>query len=110
MTTVEETIPDALQPEVEAALAWFNQSEGVTFEVTGILDPQAALEASGSRDLHLILCGGDRCERRSFRVTESGSGRVGIISSLFRTTGKYEYDNQVSIGAYSPRSGDRSRS
>ncbi len=74
MTTVEETIPDALQPEVEAALAWFNQSEGVAFEVTGILDPQAALEASGSRDLHLILCGGDRCERRSFRVTESGSG------------------------------------
>ncbi len=74
MTTVEETIPDALQPEVEAALAWFNQSEGVAFEVTGILDPQAALEASGSRELHLILCGGDRCERRSFRVTESGSG------------------------------------
>ncbi len=74
MTTVEETIPEALQPEVEAALAWFNQSEGVAFEVTGILDPQAALEASGSRDLHLILCGGDRCERRSFRVTESVSG------------------------------------
>lgn len=74
MTTVEETIPDALQPEVEAALAWFNQSEDVAFEVTGILDPQAALEASGSRDLQLILCGGDRCERRSFRVTQSGSG------------------------------------
>jgi len=74
MTTVEETIPDALQPEVEAALAWFNQREDVAFEVTGILDPQAALEASGSRDLHLILCGGDRCERRSFRVTQSGSG------------------------------------
>jgi len=74
MTTVEETIPEALQPEVEAALAWFNQSEGVAFEVTGILDPQAALEASGLRVLHLILCGGDRCERRSFRVTESGSG------------------------------------
>jgi uncharacterized membrane protein YphA (DoxX/SURF4 family) len=31
--------------------------------------------------------------------------RVGIISSLFRTAGKYEYDNQVSIGAYSARSG-----
>ncbi len=74
MTTVEETIPDVLQPEVEAALAWFNRNEDVAFEVTGILDPQVALEASGSRDLHLILCGGDRCERRSFRVTESGSG------------------------------------
>jgi hypothetical protein len=74
VTTVEETIPEALQPDVEAALAWFNHSEDVAFEVTGILDPQAALEASGSRVLHLILCGGDRCERRSFRVTESGSG------------------------------------
>ncbi len=74
MTVVEETIPNALKPEVEAALAWFNQSEGVAFEVTGILDPEAALEASGSRDLHLILCGGDRCERRSFRVTGSHSG------------------------------------
>jgi len=74
MTTVEETIPDALAPEVEAALAWFNEREGVAFEVTGILDPQSALEASGTRDLHLILCGGARCERRSFRVTESGSG------------------------------------
>jgi hypothetical protein len=74
MTTVEETIPNALQAEVDAALAWFNQSESVAFEVTGILDPQAALEASGSRDLHLVLCGGDRCEQRSFRVTENGSG------------------------------------
>jgi hypothetical protein len=74
MTVVEETIPDALRPEVEAALAWFNQREGVAFEVTGILDPETALEASGSRELRLILCGGDRCEQRSFRVTKSDSG------------------------------------
>ncbi len=74
MTVVEETIPNALQPEVEAALAWFNQSEGVAFEVTGILDPQIALEASGPRELRLILCGGDRCEQKSFRVTQSGPG------------------------------------
>ncbi len=74
MTIVEETIPDALQPEVEAALAWFNQREGVAFEVTGILDPETALEASGFRELRLILCGGDRCEQRSFRVTKRDSG------------------------------------
>jgi hypothetical protein len=74
MTVVEEVIPDALQPEVEAALAWFNQRESVAFEVTGILDPQIALEASGSRELRLILCGGDRCEQKSFRVTKSDSG------------------------------------
>ena len=36
------------------------------FKVTGILDAEEAL--SGSGDIRLILCGGDRCEQRSFRV------------------------------------------
>lgn len=72
MATVQETIPEGLQPHAEAALAWFNRREGVAFEVTGILDPQPALEASGARELRLILCGGDRCEQRSFRVTANG--------------------------------------
>ena len=72
MTNVQETIPEALRPEVEAALAWLNRREHVAFEVTGILDPEAALEASGSRELRLVLCGGDRCEQRSFRVTANG--------------------------------------
>jgi hypothetical protein len=74
MTTVRETIPDALRRDVEAALAWFNRREDVAFEVTGILDPEAALEASGDRELRLVLCGGDRCEQRSFRVTAKGDG------------------------------------
>ena len=73
MTTVQETIPEGLRPEVEAALVWFNRGEDVAFEVTGILDPKAALEASGTRELRLVLCGGDRCEQRSFRVTASGN-------------------------------------
>jgi hypothetical protein len=72
MTTVQETIPDGLRPDVEAMLAWFNRREDVAFEVTGILDPEAALEASGTRELRLVLCGGDRCEQRSFRVTANG--------------------------------------
>ena len=74
MTTVRETIPEELRPEVEAALAWFNRQEDVTFDVTGILDPEAALEASGARELRLVLCGGDRCEQRSFHVTADGDG------------------------------------
>ena len=74
MTTVRETIPDGLQPEVDAALAWFNRQEEVEFEVTGILDPDDALAASGTRELHLVLCGGYRCELRSFRVAASGDG------------------------------------
>jgi hypothetical protein len=72
MATVRETIPEGLRRDVEAALACFNRREDVAFEVTGILDPEAALEASGTRELRLVLCGGDRCEQRSFRVTANG--------------------------------------
>ena len=70
MPQVSETIPDALKPRVDAALAWFNASADATgdeFKVTGILDAYAALD--GSDELRLILCGGDRCEQRSFRVS-----------------------------------------
>ena len=80
MTSVSETITEALQPEVGAALAWFNQQQDVAFEVTGIVDGDAALSASDSRELRLVLCGGDRCEQRSFRVTRAGSGfEVGFL-------------------------------
>jgi hypothetical protein len=72
MPNVQETIPEALRPEVDATLAWFNQREQVPFEVTGILDPEVALATSGTRELRLVLCGGDRCEQRSFRVTTTG--------------------------------------
>ena len=37
MTSVQETIPEGLRPEVEATLAWFNRGEDVAFEVTGML-------------------------------------------------------------------------
>ncbi len=69
MPQVSETIPDALKPRVDAALAWFNGSADAAedeFTVTGILDADEALH--GSDELRLILCGGDRCEQRSFRV------------------------------------------
>ena len=81
MPEVSETIPDALAPRVDAALAWFNSSEesaGDIFKVTGILDADAAL--NGSDELQLILCGDDRCEQRSFRV--SGSSDAWVIESL----------------------------
>ena len=42
---------------------------------TGILDPDAALASDSPRDLKLVLCGGDRCEQRSFRVGAGESGR-----------------------------------
>ena len=72
MPQVSENIPDALAPRVEAAVAWFNasaESAEDEFKVTGILDADEAL--TGSDELRLIMCGGDRCEQRSFRVTRS---------------------------------------
>ncbi len=70
MPTVSETIPETLQPRVQAAVAWFNASAeaaGDEFKVTGILDEHEAL--AGSEELRIILCGGDRCEQHSFRVS-----------------------------------------
>ena len=70
---ISELIPDALAPRVDAALQCFNGSPdaaGDTFRVTGILDADATLQ--GSDVLKLILCGGDRCEQRTFRVSGEG--------------------------------------
>ena len=70
MPQVSETIPDRLQRRVDAALDWFNASNEAgdeTFKITGILDADKTLEASD--ELQLILCGGDRCEQRTFRVS-----------------------------------------
>jgi len=77
MPQVSETIPDALQPRVDAALAWFNASADAAedeFKVTGILDADEAL--NGSDELRLILCSGDRCEQRSFRVGGAADAAV----------------------------------
>lgn len=74
MTTVCEEIPGALADEVDAALAWFNRHQDVAFEVTGIIDPETEPQRGDGRELKLILCGGDRCEQRSFRVAAEGDG------------------------------------
>ncbi len=74
MANVHETIPEDLRDEVEASRAWFTEREGIPFEVTGILDPERALSEPGAKELRLVLCGGDRCEQRSFRVTTTEGG------------------------------------
>lgn len=74
MLQVSETIPDLLAPRVAAAVAWFNASaeaDGDEFKATGIIGAEETL--SGSDELKLIMCGGDRCEQRTFRVTGSNN-------------------------------------
>jgi len=87
MPTVSESIPAALQPDVDAALAWFNRDQEIPFEVTGILDPDEALASDGPRDLKLVLCGGDRCEQRSFRISD---GAIGSLEDAAETAAAAE--------------------
>jgi len=91
MSTVSETIPTALQPDVDAALLWFNRDQPIPFEVTGILDPDVALASDAPRELKLVLCGGDRCEQRSFRVAKGAAGReVGFLEDEAPVAGEAE--------------------
>lgn len=71
---VSEIIPEALSERVDAAVAFFNdsaQAAGDTFSATGIIDADSFLNQTG--DLKLILCGGDRCEQHTFRITGTDS-------------------------------------
>jgi hypothetical protein len=100
-TQVNEQIPEALSPRVEAAVAWFNDSAdaaGDTFKVTGILDADAALQ--GSHELKLILCGSDRCEQRTFRVSgESPSFLVEQADPMPLASGKPQAELDPPPGA-----------
>ena len=100
-TQVNEQIPEALTPRVAAAVSWFNDSAdaaGDTFKVTGILDVDAALE--GSDELKLILCGGDRCEQRTFRVSgESPSFLVEQADPMPLASGKPQAELDPPPGA-----------
>jgi len=96
MSTVSETIPAALQPDVDAALEWFNRDQAIPFEVTGILDPDAALASDTPRDLKLVLCGGDRCEQRSFRIAASAAGReVGFLEDETPIAGEAKLQSEL---------------
>ena len=69
MTRVLDTIPDHLQHDVDAVLAWFNAREGGAFEVTGIVDPPPAAASGG--ELRLVLCGQGACRQERFRIASS---------------------------------------
>lgn len=75
MSRIEETIPDRVAAEAEAARAWFAHEHASDFKLTGIVDPEESLELdteTGARELQLILCGiqegQDVCLRERFRV------------------------------------------
>lgn len=74
MAVVSETIPSPLEAEVDAALAWYNASQPEHFEVTGIVDADESIQSAEPRELRLVLCGGDLCQRQDFLVSSTASG------------------------------------
>lgn len=101
---VSETIPYALSERVDAAVAFFNDSDlaaGDTFSATGIIDADNALDQSG--DLKLILCGGDRCEQHSFRVSGTGTPwSIEFVNSQPATENKPQAELDPPPGARLP--------
>ena len=101
---VSETIPSALSERVDAAVAFFNDSDlaaGDTFSATGIIDADNALDQSG--DLKLILCGGDRCEQHCFRVSGTSSPwSIEILNVQPATEGKPQAELDPPPGARIP--------
>ena len=95
MATVSETIPESLQPEVDAALSWFNSEQTDAFEVTGIVDAALSLEANEPRKLRLVLCGGDTCQQRSFLVSASDDGFHVTFSEAIAPTDSSEQQAEL---------------
>ena len=72
----EADIPDALRPAADAALAWINNNHAQDFELTGVVDYEAALAAGPAEpyELGLILCDGEICTREQVRIEPAQDG------------------------------------
>ena len=84
MRTVVQDIPATLQPAVDAAQDWIRRERGPAFQITGLVDSDAAAEPglNGAVELGLVLCDGDVCLREQVRVQPEGTGfRVAAIEA-----------------------------
>ena len=75
MNTLQD-VPYKLRPQVEAAVSWINQSQNRTFELTGLVDYEPAMDAAVDEgyELGLVLCDGEICTREQVRVEPSQDG------------------------------------
>ncbi|MBL6816736.1 MAG: hypothetical protein ISQ58_06355 [Pseudomonadales bacterium] len=72
MAKVSDSIPETLQPEVDAAINWFNAQSSDDYTVTGIVDAEQSLASTDERELRLVLCGDDMCQQKKFNVRRTG--------------------------------------
>ena len=81
-----EKIPELLIEPVEAARDWLNNNHGTDFIVTGLVDYDAALNATPeeSFELGVVLCDGEICKREKILFTpEGGKYRFNISQPDF---------------------------
>ncbi|MGI9327954.1 MAG: hypothetical protein ACR2PZ_22230, partial [Pseudomonadales bacterium] len=59
-----------------AALAWVNETQHSSYELTGLVDYEAGLAAKTGQgyEFGLILCDGEICAREQIRVEPTGDG------------------------------------
>ena len=71
-----ESVPASLRRQAEAAVSWINETQGRSYELTGLVDYEPALraEAGEGYELGLVLCDGEVCAREQVRVGPSGDG------------------------------------
>ena len=70
-------IPEGLETQAEAALAWINATQGESFSLTSLVGYEQALEAKAgeSYELGLVLCNGEICTREQVRVEPAGGDK-----------------------------------
>ena len=70
----ESEIPERLLEPSAAALRWLNESQQTQFELTGVVDYEAALEQGLDKpfEVGLVLCDGEICKREQVRITPIG--------------------------------------
>jgi hypothetical protein len=78
MSNIVEEIPEALSPEVMAALDWLNAKDEAAYSLTAIVDPDATIadreSGRSAYELGLVLCQESSCIRERIAVRRSGEG------------------------------------
>ncbi len=83
----ETGIPASLGPVAHAAVSWINQTQQQTYELTGLVDYESALNAdpAAGYELGLILCDGETCAREQVHVQRIGShDRFSLVEPIAR--------------------------
>ena len=76
MDEFQPDVPEELLAQAQQAVVWINQSQNQTFELTGVVDYEAALQAQSdaSYELGLVMCDGEICTRKQVRIQRLATG------------------------------------